>query len=520
MNAARLRQGLEVLLLGGVYVCVALAGLKINAVSGFATLVWPPSGLALAVLLRRGLGLWPGVALGAFVTNLWVGAPVGAALGIACGNTLEAVSGAWLLARFAGLDRPLERLRQVAALVVLGALGTTLVSAAIGVLSLRAAGTIADAQMGATFRAWWVGDALGELVVAPLIIVFSDSHELFKRPARVVEAAVLTALLLGMSLLVFGGWISPASPFGQVYLLFPVLAWAALRFHLRGGTFATLLLSAVAVACTVYGRGPFVRGSVADSLMFLQVFMAMVAITTLFLGAAISERDRAVRARQSLLAIVSHDLKNPLNAIGIHAQLLARKVRDDAALMKLVAQVERSVDRMGLLVRDLLDASALEAGELTLHLDTVEAGPLLVEAAEHMRGTAEKRSQTLRLDVATGLHARGDRDRLLQVLLNLIENALKFAPDGSTVNLAVAPATGQLRFSVSDSGPGIPPEELPRIFDAFWSGSQTSSGSGLGLSISKRIIEAHGGRLWAESALGKGSTFLFELPEIHINSSS
>src|SRR5256885_8022833 len=165
MSGSRaLRRGVEALLLCAVYVGVARAGLRINAVGGFATFVWPASGIALAALLLRGHALWPGVALGALVTNLSVGAPVPAALGIACGNTLEALAGAWALRRRAGFCGPLERLRQVVGLVVLGALGSTLIAALAGVGSLWAAGVVGRGQLGGTFRAWWVGDALGELV--------------------------------------------------------------------------------------------------------------------------------------------------------------------------------------------------------------------------------------------------------------------------------------------------------------------------------------------------------------------
>jgi signal transduction histidine kinase len=225
------------------------------------------------------------------------------------------------------------------------------------------------------------------------------------------------------------------------------------------------------------------------------------------------ERDRAVRARDAILAVVSHDLKNPINAIGLHAQMLERKLRNDEAATRLVKTVERSADRMNLLVADLLDAAALDAGTLTLQLAIVDGRALVAEAAELMRGAAEQRRQTLATDVSgAALATRCDRARVLQVLLNLADNAVKFAPEGSAITLAARPDGEHVRFSVVDSGPGVPVADQARIFDAFWRGNPQQLGTGLGLSIAWRIIDAHGGRLWVESAAGSGSTFSFELP--------
>jgi signal transduction histidine kinase len=510
-----LHRGVEALVLCAVYVGVARLGLKINAVSGFATFVWPASGIALTALLLRGQALWPGVALGAFLTNLSVGAPAAAALGIACGNTLEAVAGAWALKRWAGLDGSFERLRHVAGLLLLGALASTLLAALIGVGSLWAAGKVEPAQLGATFRAWWIGDALGELTVAPLLLAFAGAHprRWLKQPGRILEALLLAAALSSLSWLVFGGRLRPDNALGQVYLLFPVLVWAALRFQLRGATAATLLVSAVAVSCTVRGNGPFVHDTVAHSLLFLQLFMAMAGMTTLVLAAAVLERDRALRARDSVLAVVSHDLKNPINAIGLHAQMLGRKLRDDEAATKLIKQMERSADRMGLLVSDLLDVAALEAGQLTLELTPVDGKALVAEAAELLRAAAEQRGQTLRTEAPDGaVWARCDRARVLQVLLNLGDNAVKFSPEGAAIALSARRDGEVVRFSVSDQGPGISAAAQERIFDAFWRGDTHQPGTGLGLAIASHIVEAHGGELWVESAPGKGSTFCFELP--------
>src|SRR5690348_12130217 len=158
------KDALGVVLLFAAYFATARLGLLMDAVAGFATLVWPPTGIALAALTLFGTRLWPGVLLGALCVNLMAHAPLPVALGIAAGNTLEALAGTWLLRRTAGFDPRLERIHDVIALVFLSAISSTIVSAAAGTLSLRLGGTIAPVLIWPTFRAWWLGDMLGDLV--------------------------------------------------------------------------------------------------------------------------------------------------------------------------------------------------------------------------------------------------------------------------------------------------------------------------------------------------------------------
>jgi len=148
------------------YLVTARLGLRMDAVAGFATLVWPPTGISLAALLLFGRRLWPAVLLGALCANLLEGAPLPVALGIAAGNVLEALLGSWLLGEVAGFKPRLERVNDVVSLLFFGAIASTAVSAGVGVLSLRLGGTIAAALTWPTFRAWWLGDSLGDLVVA------------------------------------------------------------------------------------------------------------------------------------------------------------------------------------------------------------------------------------------------------------------------------------------------------------------------------------------------------------------
>src|SRR5689334_14905468 len=163
---------LELVGLTVAYIGAAKLGLMMDAVSGFATLVWPASGLSLAALLLLGTRLWPAIAMGAFLTNLWIGAHPLVAAGIAVGNTLEALVGVALFRYVPGLSLAFDRMRDALALIAM-ALASTTVGATVGVLSLAAGGILAPGSGAETWRAWWVGDALGDLVVAPLLLVWA-----------------------------------------------------------------------------------------------------------------------------------------------------------------------------------------------------------------------------------------------------------------------------------------------------------------------------------------------------------
>ncbi len=225
---------------------------------------------------------------------------------------------------------------------------------------------------------------------------------------------------------------------------------------------------------------------------------------------------QAVRARDEVLAVVSHDLRNPVGTIYSAASLLLDLELPPEKEREHLATVKRSAARMNRLIRDLLDVARLEAGVLSVAPAAFQVRDLVREALESHRVQAEADSVCLRERVPEEVgEAWGDRDRLLQVLSNLLGNALRFTPSGGWVEVAVRTdeVTGGLQVSVSDSGPGISQEDQERLFDRFWQVSRKDKqGAGLGLSIAKGIVEAHGGTVWVESREGEGSTFCFTVP--------
>jgi PAS domain S-box-containing protein len=229
------------------------------------------------------------------------------------------------------------------------------------------------------------------------------------------------------------------------------------------------------------------------------------------------EAQRAVQARDEVLAIVAHDLRNPLNCIVMQTQLLGRSGSEPERRSQTPVQaLRRSALRMNRLIDDLLDVSRIEAGRLPIEPTRVSAVQIVSESVEAQRPLAASESLELGLDAAaaeTLPDVWADRERLLQVFENLIGNAVKFAKPGNRITVGAAPGQGEDVFWVSDTGPGISAEELPHLFDRFWQARKTGRhGAGLGLPIVKGIVEAHGGRVWVESASGRGTTVSFTIP--------
>ncbi len=206
-----------------------------------------------------------------------------------------------------------------------------------------------------------------------------------------------------------------------------------------------------------------------------------------------------------MLGVVAHDLRNPLTTILMRSSARSRQPNE---------VIHRAATRMNRLIQDLLDVSLIEMGQLTIQRARLSAGELVVEAVETQKMLAASSSVELRLDV--GEHVAevwGEHDRLLQVFENLIGNAIKFTTGGGWITVGAASNDQEVVFWVADSGAGIEPADVPRVFDRFWQATKGDRrGAGLGLPITKGIVEGHGGHIWVESTLGRGTTFFFSIP--------
>jgi signal transduction histidine kinase len=227
--------------------------------------------------------------------------------------------------------------------------------------------------------------------------------------------------------------------------------------------------------------------------------------------------QEAIRARDEVLRVVSHDLRNPIGAVSMGAEILledAPQALRDGPFGGTLRAIRNSAERADRMIEDLLDVSRIEAGRLSMEPYPERLAPLLEEAVESHRHLARERRIDLHYRASDALPSvLADRGRLLQIFGNLLGNALKFTPAGGTVELGAEWDGDELRCYVEDTGPGIPQEQLPHLFDRFWQARRADRrGLGLGLTIVQGLVEAHGGRIWVESEVGRGTRFSFTLP--------
>jgi signal transduction histidine kinase len=227
------------------------------------------------------------------------------------------------------------------------------------------------------------------------------------------------------------------------------------------------------------------------------------------------QAQAAVRCREQALAAVSHEMRSPLQVISIASGALLRAWPEDASLIphrRQMALIADSAERMRRLASDLLDLSRMDAGHFSVSPEPVRVGVLLHSVLEVYRALAEQKGIRLAVGAFPTCRVMADEERVHQVFANLIGNAVRFTPAGGTITLSAEAVDGQVRFSVADTGAGIDPENLPRVFERFWSAGKCHGCAGLGLAISRAIVEAHGGAIRADSRPGQGATFTFALP--------
>jgi len=534
------RKGLALFAVALVEFGLVDTGLRLATVHDSVSPIWPASGFAVANLVLAGRWLWPAILAGSFLGNAASGAPWDFATGAAVANTMEAVVAATLL-RDVGFRPALDRARDVVFFVLHACVTGAALGALIGVTSLTVTGMMRGVTTWDAFLTWWVGDAMGLLLVAPLILVWSRRPRLLGRSVgRAAEGVALTILVVATSAVVFGGrFLERPDAFPLAFTLFPLFIWAALRFGPRGMITQLSCMSAIAVAGTARGAGPMAIADVELRMEILWSLIGIAGVTGMVMAAIVAERRRAeavlrqreteLRQSQKLEAIgtlaggIAHDFNNILGAVVGYTELAMPDVPAGTRAQSNLQEVLRAAQRG----RNLVDQALLFSGRrgddqrerIGLHEVVDEAVRLLrpsLPRAVLVRTRIDSRAD----DVL------GSRVQLDQVVLNLCTNAAQAMPDGGRIGidvdrvvLAAAPAPGlppghYVRLVVSDTGTGIDATVLPRVFDPFFSTKVNGNGAGhgLGLAVSHDIVAKHGGTLTVASRPAVGATFTVLLP--------
>jgi two-component system CheB/CheR fusion protein len=532
------RLALLVLIVGA---CLAASKLRLAVpiVQQQVTLLWPPAGIALAAVLLGGPWVWPAVALASLLVSFSTCTPVLAALVIAAGNSLGALAGGWLLRRV-GFRSGLERVRDVLGFLAFGVIASPAVNAVVGVAALHLAWRVPAERVLRSGLSWWLGDAMGILMLTPVLLTCCTLPVRHLRRERILEGAALGLCLLVAGWLTLSSWsANPVVHAPLAFTLFPFLVWGALRLGPGGAAAATFLAAAIAFWATARGLSPFALGTEEERLMYLYSYTALSMVTSLLLAAVFAERrqgeeerarllagerearaeaEAANRAKDRFLAALSHELRTPLTPVLAIASSLAADESLPAGPRRQLEVIRRNVELEARLIDDLLDLTRISRGKLDLRLEVTDARKLVEHTIEISCG---REIAAGRLRVVTDLEPGDQRlwadpSRLTQVLWNLLSNAVKFTPLGGTVTVRSRSGADRLVLQVADTGVGIDPEVMPYVFDAFEQGRarpRRTGGLGLGLAISKAIVEMHGGTLAAASeGRDQGATFTLTLP--------
>ena len=525
-----------ILVLAAFYFAAAKLGLRLAFVHPSATAVWPPAGIALAAFLLFGYRVWPGIALGAFLANATTAGSLATSAGIAAGNTLEGLVGAWLVNRYAGGADALSRPQDILKFIALAAGVSTILSATIGVTALSIAGFAPWSKYTAIWTTWWLGDAVGDLLVAPPLLLWISGPRP-GWPRRPIEAACVGIVLIATGAAFFGGIGQKNAPIEWFWI--PVVVWVAYRFGQRAAATSVLGLSAVTVWGTELGLGPFVLPSPNASLLLLQSFLGVVAMVALMLGAVVSARERITadlrrardeleervrdrtadlsRANQSLRGEIAERsrLEKELIHAGERERLrLGRDLHDDlgqllAGIAFLTGAMEKKLSAHSLPetaaakeIRSLVQEAIAKTHQLTLGLTPVTLGE-----GGFLTSVQELAAMTERVfDVACSLKYDQplvvDRPiaatNLYRIIQESISNAVRHGSAHDIV-ISLALQGERLILTVRDDGVG--------------SAAHHARGEGLGVSIMKHRAEQLGGTLEVQPDRD-GTTVVCSVPGI------
>lgn len=509
------------------YLITGYVGLHTPAVSAFASLIWPPAGIAFAAFLLYGYRVWPAVFFAAFIVNSTVGVSLPIALCMAIGNTLGPIAGVSFAKWYSNYDFEVLRLRDNIGIIG-SAFVVPFITATVGVGGLWLGGVIHAEMFAGAWTAWWMGDLLGTLILAPFILKWFSRPLFYRTPIHYAELTLAAVIVSTFAFVIF--W-SSFTPFA--YGLFIPLTWVALRTGPRGMTLALLLSAIVAVSGTVGGHGPF--ASMAS--LNLQIYLTTMSVVFHIFTAVVAERKRVFttlerhvdelevalnrissedEAKKEFLAVLAHELRNPLATVLSSVELIHLQGLSAPSSKMLIDTIADRARAMVHLLDDLLDISRISQKKLSLQRQTVAVDDFIDKLALTAQPLISKYGHLFSIKrPEEKLFLDADPVRLEQIFMNLIINASKYTKTPGSIDITVRKDGDMVATHIRDSGIGIPPNMLSRIFEPFFQVKRTGSreGIGIGLPLTRQLVEMHGGTIEARSeGLGTGSEFIVRLP--------
>jgi two-component system, NarL family, sensor histidine kinase FusK len=501
--------------LAAVYFVAGKFGLKLAIINPSASSVWPPTGIALASLLILGYEVWPAILIGAFAVNVTTNGSIAISLGIAVGNALEAVAGAYLVGRFAHGRRAFASAEDVLKFAFLGGAAATTISATLGVASLSAGGLVGPGHRAEVWLTWWLGDLMGAIVVAPCILLWVDRPRLKRDLRQLLRGLTAAFSLLLVSFLLFSGFLpSQFQNYPMAFLCIPLIVWAA--FHLRAHEAALVVLglSGIAVWGTLRGFGGFAQPNVNDSLLLLQSFMGAVAMTSLVLSAVISQRNsdhaalakardeleaRVIERTAQLQEEIEKERRAEMALRDLSSRLLqmqdderrriARELHDSTgqelawlnmSLSRLQTDMRKDIEKLNTATADRVAEALGVVSKVTSELRTMSYllhPPLLDEMglASAIRwfvdGFAERSNIRVNVDVPSEMERFSPdlETAVFRVVQECLTNIHRHS-GSETASIRLDRSPDGLTLEIADQGKGIPEEKLPSSASAAKTG--------------------------------------------------
>ncbi len=489
------------------------------------------SGVALAALVLGGITLAPAIFFAALVSYLWHGGSATISIVLAFSHVAQASIGAYVLVRFK-LDPLLRRMRDMFALMAVAVFGG-MIAPSLGVLAYY----LLDRPLAISWGDWWIAHMMSLVVVSPLIIRWVSKPYFTRTWMQWLEIAVALGALFTVSYLIAWTTFTSIGGVSLVYALFIPLFWIALR---QGPRFMSLaIIGMVGIVLLGVAFGPAGAASplpLGRRLLNAELFLGMFSIIFYVLVAIEDERRHAVgtlrdhirkleeavavitsenRAKSEFLAVLAHELRNPLAPL--RSMLDTIKIGGMKASSDFIDIASASVSTMARLLDDLLDLSRISQRKFKLRLEKVELCELVERAIRNVSGQIVNSSHTVMFTMPEiRLYITADPVRIEQVVLNLLNNSLKYTPPGGEVRVFLEHTENEAIIRVKDNGIGIESGMLDRIFDPFVQvgvNGKSGTGLGIGLSLTKDLVVMHGGRIDVQSpGLGRGSEFIVRLP--------
>ncbi len=557
---------LRIILVAILYYVSAQLGLWLSFPISKAAPLWPPAGLALALIILAGYRTWPAITIGSFIANALVFlnlqiefsfALLSSLVIIAIGNTLEALFGYYLVLRFIKSKNPFVKTIHVF-IFLLMALVTCLIGSVTGTGGLIINGIIEGKEFISSSSTWWISNVVSVLVITPFIISWSTKFKFKWNKFQVLEWSVFfSCIAIILAVLNF----SPVSETMQrslPFLVVPFLLWLGFRFNLQITSTGILTVAFIAIYFTIRGTGPFYLYSEDSSLLLIQIFIGIISISTIILYATVYERTEAQKAMlkfnenlesmvkertkklneevqirrkteekikisnrklrkanvelDNFVYSVSHDLRAPIASV-LGLVNLAKQEKDVDMMQKYLLMIAQSAEQQDTFIKDILDLS--RNARLDVGQEDVSFNEMFNEIFEQLKYGSENKTVTKDVEINQTHHFKSDSKRLKVIFNNLISNAIRYSSDKNPHIKIKADIDDTIaKIMVIDNGKGISKKHLKNVFKMFYRATEDNAGSGLGLYIVKETIDKLRGSINLDSVIKKGTTVTIEVPNL------